>query len=147
MADATNRIYYCPVELTADLFASRWKPTLLRYVGEGVHGFDALKRRLPLVTPKSLERILRELERDGLVERIRHLAGPRRVSFELTALGEVLCPILEQLAEFGRDYAARFDIELLSESAEADPEAEEASSAEPEDERRGRWLAWNWLPL
>ena len=146
MADATNKVYYCPIELTVDLVASKWKPTLLRLLGAGNCRGGELRRRLPLVTRKALAGLLHRLERDGLVERTLHSDDADRVEWALTAIGRRLVPVLDRLAEFGELYAAEHEIEILSEE---DAEALGAEEASPGDGmgKAGHWLAWSWLPL
>lgn len=76
MADATNKVYYCPIELTVDLIASKWKPGLLLHLAQGSGRVGELGRRVPLATRKVLIQLLRELERDGLVEQTLHSDSP-----------------------------------------------------------------------
>jgi DNA-binding HxlR family transcriptional regulator len=43
---------------------------------------------------------LRELERDGIVQRTVHAQVPPKVEYALTALGRELCPALDALLEW-----------------------------------------------
>ena len=122
MADPTNRIYTCPMELSVDLLAGKWKPQVLWYLKEGVQCFGELSRHMPLVKARKLNEILGELERDGLVERILHSEVPLSVDYVITETGLQLGPLLDLLDQFGEAYAAEHDVELLHGAAE--PEVE-----------------------
>ncbi len=145
MADATNKVYYCPIELTIDLLASKWKPTLLRQLAGGGCRGGELRRRLPLVTRKALAGLLHQLERDGLVERTLYSDEAERVEYALTETGGCLVPLLDRLAEFGETYAVEREIEILSDEDAEAFEVEETPAGGMG--KAGRWLAWSWLPL
>ena len=151
MADPTNKVYYCPIELSLDLIGDKWKPTVLRHFLTGSVTVADLERRMPLTTRKTIESLLHDLEQDGLVER-----GPngdlRNTTLQLTAVGRQLVPTLEFLGRFGQEYARSNEIEILEESPGSEPRpaapppvrvAAEGKSASDGE----RWMAWSWLPL
>ncbi len=107
MAEPTNKIYYCPIEVALDLVGGRWKPLILDHLRGGSLGFEELGRVIPLATPRKLARQLRELERAGLVERKELAELPPPVEYSLTAFGRRLIPSLDQLREIGLEYARR----------------------------------------
>lgn len=92
------------VECAASVLCKRWKPALLYLLGSGHQRYNALARRLPATTPKMLTQQLRELERDGLLLRVARSGGPRHVEYRLTPMGDALRPVVEALAEWGRQY-------------------------------------------
>jgi DNA-binding HxlR family transcriptional regulator len=57
---------------------------------------------MPRISEKMLSQQLRQLERDGLVERIIHLTVPPQVEYRLTGRGRALRPALTAV----RDWAA-----------------------------------------
>jgi DNA-binding HxlR family transcriptional regulator len=63
--------------------------------------FGAFKRELPDITAKMLSQQLRELERDGLVERRVYPQVPPKVEYSLSEFGRTLKPILETIAQWG----------------------------------------------
>ncbi len=138
MADATNKVYYCPVEIVLDLLGSEWKPSLLRQIHGGIETVGELRQQLPLVTSRALDALLSQLQRDGLVEKTVHSDRRDREAYSLTKIGGRLGPLLEGLATLGVDYAELTGIELL------DKEDEELPAVAAES---GRWEAWSWLPL
>ena len=52
--------------------------------------FTELQRHIPGISQRMLTLTLRQLERDGLLERTVHAEVPPRVEYELTAMGETL---------------------------------------------------------
>ncbi|MEM8671250.1 MAG: helix-turn-helix domain-containing protein [Planctomycetota bacterium] len=95
----------CPVEATLELIGGKWKGIVLYYLLDGRIRFSDLKRRIGCVTQRMLTKQLRELESDGLVNRIVHAEVPPRVEYELTPEGRSLQPILEMLKEWGESHA------------------------------------------
>jgi DNA-binding HxlR family transcriptional regulator len=91
----------CPLAAALRLVGGRWKLMLLWYVEHGVARYGRLRETIPHITDKMLYQQLRELERDGLLSRARGgAAGPRAVTYELTALGHSLVPLLAELARW-----------------------------------------------
>jgi len=64
--------------------------------------FGELKRSIPKITQKMLSQQLRELEPDGLVNRVAYNEVPPRVEYSLTDYARELGPILYQLCEWGK---------------------------------------------
>ena len=110
MADPTNRIYTCPMELAVDLLAGKWKPQVLWYLKEGVQCFGALSRHMPLVKSRKLTEILGELERDGLVERILHSEVPLSVDYVITDTGRQHVHCRHRFAVIVGAHVKRFDV-------------------------------------
>lgn len=112
MAERTNKIYYCPMEVALDLISGKWKPLLLSHLREGCLGFEELSRRIPLATRGMLAKQLRELERAGLVERRELAEFPPPIEYALTAHGSHVIPILDRLRQVGREFASRSGVEI-----------------------------------
>jgi DNA-binding HxlR family transcriptional regulator len=90
---------FCPVSLAAEIFARRWTPLIVRELLVGNTRFNDLRRGIPTITPSVLSRRLDELEIAGIVERVDDESGPR---YLLTAAGEELHPVVEELGRWGR---------------------------------------------
>jgi len=90
---------FCPVSLAAEVFARRWTPLIVRELLVGNMRFNDLRRGMPTITPSVLSRRLDELEIAGIVERVDDETGPR---YLLTAAGEELRPVVEELGRWGR---------------------------------------------
>ena len=103
--------FACPVEATISLIGGKWKPVIMWRLRERKVRFNRLMAEMPDISPKMLTKQLRELQRDGLVERTVYPEIPPRVEYELTPLARSLLPILVQMAEWGTAHLGdRLDI-------------------------------------
>ena len=92
--------YDCPIEATLGLIGGKWKALILDHLTDGALRFGSLQR----LTPKMLTQQLRELEKDGLVERHVYPVVPPKVEYELTDFGQTVLPILDAMCVWGREY-------------------------------------------
>ena len=98
----------CPVRITMDIIGGKWKVVILYYIKNiGVCRFGELQRYIPQITKKMLTQQLRELERDGIVDRKVYQQVPPRVDYSLTKSGETLEPILQSMADWGEAHRAK----------------------------------------
>jgi DNA-binding HxlR family transcriptional regulator len=97
----------CPVEATLDRIGGKWKGILLFHLMSGTHRFNQLRRQLPSITQRMLTKQLRELEKDGLIQRVVYPEVPPRVEYSLTPLGRSLRPIINALRAWGESYVQR----------------------------------------
>ncbi len=58
-------------------------------------------------TDKMLAQQLRELEKDGLINRKVYPVVPPKTEYSLTAFGKTLTPILDELCKWGENYLLR----------------------------------------
>jgi DNA-binding HxlR family transcriptional regulator len=63
--------------------------------------FSIRKKYIGTITYKTLSSALKELERDGLVDRKEYPQIPPKVEYRLTERGQSLIPILDALCEWG----------------------------------------------
>lgn len=101
--------YQCSFELAMDLIGGKWKPLILWHLGAATLRFSQLRKAMPRITQKMLTQQLRELERDGLVNRFIYTQIPPKVEYSLTELGQSLVPILATLCRWGQEYIDRVD--------------------------------------
>ena len=80
----------CPTRLLLDRIADKWTVLLLTTLAGGPMRFNALKRRIEGVSQKMLSQTLRQLERDGLVDRTVEARVPVSVTYAITPLGSTL---------------------------------------------------------
>jgi DNA-binding HxlR family transcriptional regulator len=90
---------FCPVSLAAEVFARRWTPLILRELLAGSTRFNDLRRGIPNITASVLSRRLDELVVAGIVERRQ---DAHELRYVLTAAGQELRPVVEQLGLWGR---------------------------------------------
>ena len=97
----------CPVEASLELIGGKWKGIVLFYLLDGRMRFSELKRQIGCITQRMLTKQLRELEADGLVNRIVYAEVPPRVEYELTKEGKSLKLILNALKTWGDSHALK----------------------------------------
>ena len=68
----------------------KWSVLVVETLGHGSLRFNELRRAIPSVSQRMLTLTLRNLERDGLVNRTVTPTIPPRVDYELTELGRSL---------------------------------------------------------
>lgn len=94
--------YYCSLHLTIDMISNKWESLVLFHLLAGAQRSGVLQRVVPEISNKVFTQTVRELERDGLLERTVHPVVPPHVEYQLTTLGRLLEPILKSLDEWGR---------------------------------------------
>ncbi len=81
------------------MVGGRWKIGILYSLGcDGKARFNQLADRMNPITPTTLTRQLRELERDGLVTRTQFNEIPPRVEYDITDTAHTLLPVIEAIA-------------------------------------------------
>ena len=109
----------CPVAPVVDIVFSRWTTPILWSLNyQGRQRFVELQRRIGGITPKVLTQRLRQLERDGLVERTYHAEIPPRVEYAITELGRSLAPLFQHLTEWAGEHLD--DVERARQTFDAD---------------------------
>ena len=102
MKDPSN-----PVCRTISTLLSRigdkWTVLVVETLGHGSKRFNELRREIPSVSQRMLTLTLRNLERDGLVNRTVTPTIPPRVDYELTDLGRSLQKPITALAAWALD--------------------------------------------
>ncbi len=93
----------CPLEAGLKILSGAWSPQILWYLQAEPRRFGDLKRDLGKISAKVLTTRLRELEKRGVVARAVMHTSPPTVEYSLTELGRKMNPILEIIAEVGKD--------------------------------------------
>ena len=96
----------------------KWTVLVVTTLAGGSRRFNELRREIPTVSQRMLTLTLRNLERDGLVNRTVTPSIPPRVDYELTELGRSLVGPLHAIELWALDHVedihgaqARFDAE------------------------------------
>lgn len=97
----------CPVEYTASLIANKWKIIILRELFTGTKRYNELTRSVVGISAKVLTENLRELEKDGIINRKVYPEVPPRVEYSLTKKGEDLKDVIETMKVFGLKYKGK----------------------------------------
>ena len=91
----------CAVACTADIIGSKWTAVIVHDLSEGPRRFTELEHACARISPRTLAERLRWLEAEEIVVRRSYAESPPRVEYELTAKGEALLPIIEEMRRFG----------------------------------------------
>lgn len=97
---------FCPIAKAAELFCERWTALIIRDLVAGATRFGQLKRGVPLASPTLLSRRLKELEREGVIERRRATDG-RGYTYHLTVAGREFAPLIHALGVWGQRWTRR----------------------------------------
>jgi DNA-binding HxlR family transcriptional regulator len=94
----------CPITLTQNLIAGKWKIIILWHLSRQTRRFNELQRLLPGISKGILTRQLRELEEDRMVHRKVYKEIPPKVEYSLTPTGKSFIPIMESMGEWGEKH-------------------------------------------
>lgn len=103
---AKRIVSMCPIEELLDLIGGRWKPVILWWLfhNEVPLRFKDLRIKIPRISQKILTQQLRELERDGFIQRKMFPEMPVRVEYSLTTFGKKLWPVMRTLDSWARKH-------------------------------------------
>jgi DNA-binding HxlR family transcriptional regulator len=90
----------CPARLVLDHLADKWAVLIIGQLAKGTLRFAELRRAVDGVSQKMLTVTLRDLERDGLVNRKLYASVPPKVEYSLTPLGASLSNQVEELCRW-----------------------------------------------
>lgn len=107
-----TKIYNCPVEVTLDVIGGKWKTVILRYLSKQTLRYSQLQHKMPNITQRILTLQLKELERDGLIQRSVYDERLRKVEYSLTEYGKSIEPILELMCEWGKRRSREYDLQV-----------------------------------
>src|SRR5215218_2942478 len=80
----------CEVRKLLDRVGDKWSLLVMKLLDDGTLRFTELRRQIDGISQRMLTLTLRQLERDGLVQRTVHAVVPPRVDYALTPLGRTL---------------------------------------------------------
>jgi DNA-binding HxlR family transcriptional regulator len=96
----------CPTRKVLDLIGDKWTALIVGLLEDGPKRFSELQRTIVGISQKMLTQTLRNLERDGLVNRTIYPEVPPRVEYTLTPLGETLCAPLSAVRDWAEEHIA-----------------------------------------
>ena len=97
----------CPLHAAFVAIGGKWKLTILYWLARETHHFSALLRRVAPISHKVLTEQLRELEADGLVERLATAPVPAPVRYRLSSYGRTVLPLVENARVWGLSHLQR----------------------------------------
>ena len=109
MVETVKKYGGCPVSATLKIIGGKWKPLILYFISVDVNRFGLLQRMIPGCSKRMMTAHLRELERDGIIDRKVFAEVPPKVIYSLTDRGETLRPIFRELSKWGKEHVLEPD--------------------------------------
>jgi DNA-binding HxlR family transcriptional regulator len=107
--------------MTAEIVCGKWTLLLIRDLAAGCSRFCELERSLAGISPRTLSLRLRALEEQGIVERHTYAEVPPRVEYALTAKGQALLPIIDDMRAYGEQWLGE-ECAKLAAAVELEPQ-------------------------
>jgi DNA-binding HxlR family transcriptional regulator len=96
--------YSAPFQRAIELIGKRWTGAVVKALLPSAARFNQLLAGIPGISDRVLTERLRELESEGIVERLVDPGPPVRVSYRLTNRGRALEPVLSAVAEWAESW-------------------------------------------
>ena len=90
----------CPLDATVAVIGGKYKLDIIYYLFDRTLRYGELAK-LVKATPKMLAEQLKELERDGIINRVLYPVVPPKTEYSLTELGNKLCRSVIEMYKFG----------------------------------------------
>lgn len=87
-----------------EIIVDKWTTLVVCVLSRGTRRYSELSRKIEALSQKMLTQTLRNLERDGFVERKVYPVVPPKVEYSLTPLGESVLGVLAALCEWAEDH-------------------------------------------
>ena len=87
----------CPAEGLLKLLSGKWKPQIFKLALDGSVRFSSLLRDIEDSNKQSIAVALKELEEQGLLEKITVQLKPLHIEYNLSEKGKSLIPVFRQL--------------------------------------------------
>ncbi len=115
MSQTTTTGNICPrYEHAIQLLGKRWTGLLLYALLEGPRRFCELTNTVEGLSDRVLSDRLRELELEGVVERVVYPQIPVRVEYQLTDKGRALEPVVLEIQKWATTWVTLLDSSLQS---------------------------------
>nr|WP_273126339.1 winged helix-turn-helix transcriptional regulator [Bacillus weihaiensis] len=99
------KINLCPkMESAFRLLGKRWIGIIIHVLLDGPKRFKDLSEIIPSISQKMLSERLKELENEGLLERIVIDDTPVKVIYQLTNKGESLEPVMNEVGKWADQF-------------------------------------------
>jgi DNA-binding HxlR family transcriptional regulator len=91
----------CGVTHFLNRIGGKWKVLVIHAISKKYNRFSLMHRVMPGISKQMLVNQLRELEEDGILERIVYAEIPPRVEYKITKYGQSLMPVIRVIQEWG----------------------------------------------
>lgn len=101
--DHLAKVKDCPIEHTLQLISGKWKSVIIRVLlKQPVCRFSELQKAIPDCSRRMLSLQLKELVKDGLVQKHVYATVPPKTEYSLTEAGRGLRSLIDSMQEWGR---------------------------------------------
>jgi DNA-binding HxlR family transcriptional regulator len=107
----------------------KWSVLVIALLGGGTMRFTELQRTIEGISQRMLTLTLRQLERDGLIDRTVYPTVPPRVEYALTPLGRTLLEPVMALATWAEEHRHDIEAARLAFDARRDTDRQPAVTA------------------
>ena len=97
----------CPVTHCMSVIGGKWKTIIIYLISIGINRFGVMQRNIEGISKQMLTSQLRELEKDGILERKIYAEIPPRVEYFITSKGKTLSPIIDSMKTWGEKHAGK----------------------------------------
>lgn len=93
------------LEHTLGILGDKWTPLLLHALNDEPLSFCQIESALDGISPRTLSQRLEKLVLEGIIVKDMYCEHPPRYKYGLTAKGEALRGVLNQMSDWGAKYA------------------------------------------
>jgi len=93
----------CPVRDVIDRISGKWSTLLMEALAKRPYRFGELRRLVPDISQRMLTQTLRDLQRDGYIDRQVFPTKPPSVEYSMTPLGRSLFEPLSKVLQWASD--------------------------------------------
>ena len=86
------------------IIGNKWTALILRDLYSGPKRFSQLEKSVGNINPRTLSQRLDDLEQQNIITKQSFGEVPPRIEYTLTAKGNDLLPVLQQMAAWGEKY-------------------------------------------
>ena len=94
----------CPVGYCMNIIGGKWKPSIIYMIRTDRNRYSLLLKNITEISKQTLTNQLRELEKDGIIERIIYPEIPPRVEYKITPYGKTLLPIIDSMSNWAQKH-------------------------------------------
>ncbi|MGN8069511.1 helix-turn-helix domain-containing protein [Mucilaginibacter sp. SG564] len=91
----------CAVTYCMNIIGGKWKPVIIHLIRNGTNRYSLMQKGIPEISKQTLTNQLRELEVDGVLERVVFAEVPPRVEYHISQHGQTLLPIIDAMKAWG----------------------------------------------
>ncbi len=97
-----DKIFPCNTSLAMKFIGGKWKSVILIHLIDKPKRYNELKKEIAVITERTLSLQLKQLEKDGLINRkVFTSKPPLKVVYSLTDFGDTVIPTLLKISKLG----------------------------------------------